>query len=122
MAWTYSGNPAASDRDWIRFTLQDTTPPGLLQDEEIDAILTEHGGDKHMAAAALADALAMRFAMQASYSVEGLREELSQRAQIYASMAQRLRQRASLRRAVPVSTADNTRPPAFRLGLHDYTG
>lgn len=41
MSWSYSGNPASSDRDMVRFRIGDTiaaTP--LLTNEEIDALLT----------------------------------------------------------------------------------
>ncbi len=42
MAFTYSGNPADSDKDTVRFFLQDTTEPGeFLQDEEIEYLLTQ---------------------------------------------------------------------------------
>lgn len=36
MSWTYSGNPASSDQDAVRFQVQDTDPASpLVQDEEI---------------------------------------------------------------------------------------
>lgn len=41
--WSYSGNPASSEKDKYRFLLSDTdsTSP-ILSDEEISYILTEH--------------------------------------------------------------------------------
>ncbi|HUT62194.1 MAG TPA: hypothetical protein VNA25_30510 [Phycisphaerae bacterium] len=44
MSHSYSGNPAASDLDWIRFTIQDTGPaysgePWYIHDSEISGIL-----------------------------------------------------------------------------------
>jgi len=40
-----------TDRDWLRLTIGDTaTASALLQDEEIDAVLTEEA-NKHLAAA-----------------------------------------------------------------------
>ena len=37
MTWSYSGDPASSDRDAIRFYIGDTdTTLQLLQDEDID--------------------------------------------------------------------------------------
>lgn len=121
MAFTYGGNPGASDKDWIRFRLQDTTPPGLFQDEEIAAVLAETG-DKRLAAVELAEAIARRFALQASYAVEGLREELTQRAELYTRIAADLRQKVTRSKALPVSTADASLPPAFRRGLHEIGG
>ena len=40
MTWTYSGNPATSIRDQVRFWYQDTDPENeILQDEELDYLL-----------------------------------------------------------------------------------
>lgn len=49
--YSYSGNPAASDKDWIRFRSADTDVSGGsasadFSDEEIAAILAEHAGDR----------------------------------------------------------------------------
>ncbi len=42
MAFSYSGNPADSDKDSVRFLLQDTTEPGeFLQDEEINFLVAQ---------------------------------------------------------------------------------
>lgn len=117
MAWTYSGNPLASDRDWVRFQIQDTEQADpLFSDEEIDAVLAETG-NRLLAAAKLAEVAARRFARQATYSIEGMREDLSERARVYAEMAARLRAQAA-RGAVPVFTG-NAGGPVIRRGVHD---
>jgi hypothetical protein len=42
MAWTYSGNPADSDRDRLRFETGDTdTNSQLLQDAELDFVIAQ---------------------------------------------------------------------------------
>lgn len=52
--YNYSGNPATSDTDWIRFKLAETDVSGgadstNFSDEEIQTILTEHAGDRWQA-------------------------------------------------------------------------
>lgn len=42
MAWSYTGNPASSDRDRVRFWIRDTNSKDpLLRDEEIDFLIAE---------------------------------------------------------------------------------
>lgn len=64
MAWTYSGNPASSDRDKIRFLIGDVaSTPQSLSDEELQYLISEAPEPKaEMAAAEAADLWADRFA------------------------------------------------------------
>lgn len=42
MAWSYSGNPASSVKDWIRFRLGDKKEtPQSLSDEEMEYLITQ---------------------------------------------------------------------------------
>lgn len=51
---TFSYSPFATDRDRIRFHLGDTDAPAAkFSDEEIDAVLSEKGGDYKLAVLAL---------------------------------------------------------------------
>lgn len=70
MAWTYSGNPASSDRNAVRFLSGDTiqTADVTLQDEEIDFLLSEWDGSVYDAAAASCEARAAEYANKASGS------------------------------------------------------
>jgi hypothetical protein len=69
MAWTYSGNPATSNRNAVRFLSGDTvqTADVTLQDEEIDYLLTEWE-NVYDAAAASCESRAARYANRASGS------------------------------------------------------
>jgi hypothetical protein len=69
MAWTYSGNPASSSRNAVRFLSGDTiqTADVTLQDAEIDFLLTEWG-NIYDAAAASCEARAAEYANKASGS------------------------------------------------------
>lgn len=68
MAFTYTGDPAGSSRDKVRFLIQDTisTNPHF-QDEEIAWLLSEWA-DVYDTAANAADILAGRYAHQSDYS------------------------------------------------------
>ena len=68
MTWTYSGNPATSTRDEVRFLIQDTdTNDQQLQNEEIDYLIAAYG-DPYGAAVAACSALLGRLASLSSES------------------------------------------------------
>lgn len=81
MAWTYSGNPGASNNDAVRFRLGDTdlTRP-LLSDEEIAYLLTSTSNSILQAAALGARQLAARFGRMPNVSIDGFNVD-------YAAMA-----------------------------------
>jgi hypothetical protein len=85
VSFTYSGNPASSALDQVRFWLQDTSPPGLLQDEEITFVLnSKANGNIPLAVAYCMLALAQRFAQEAySQSTGDISTNLQQRAQYW---------------------------------------
>lgn len=64
MAWSYSGNPASSDRDKARFLIGDVTQsPASITDEEFQYLISEAPEPKaEMAAAEAADLWADRLA------------------------------------------------------------
>jgi hypothetical protein len=94
MSWSYDITlPKAKDR--IRFLTGDTDEAeALFSDEEIEAVLSQTN-DETAAALQLARALAARFSRRADASIAGVRENLSQLAGHYWTLADRLeRQRA----------------------------
>lgn len=64
MAFTYSGNPADSDRDYVRFWVDHDTSEQKLTDAEIDAIVAEEA-TKYEAAAVCAENIAGSYSMGA---------------------------------------------------------
>ena len=67
MAWNYTGNPASSNMDAVRFLIHDTDPGDQkLQDEEINWLLTEEGQNVYRAAAMACMRLAAIYANMAS--------------------------------------------------------
>ena len=69
MAWTYSGDPAGSTSDAVRFLIGDTdTTNQLLLDAEITYLLAQWDNSPYVAAAHGCDSLAAKFAAKSDYS------------------------------------------------------
>jgi hypothetical protein len=108
LTWSYSGNPAASDLDAVRFYVGDTnTSRQLLQDEEVNFTIAEHG-NLRMAAAVCADALAALFAREADQRVGDISKSLSQVSKAFERLATKLRKEAGKRAGVsfPATSID----------------
>lgn len=96
MVWTYSGDPAANEKDAVRFLIGDTDPDDqLLQDEEI-LYLVERMKTTEGAAAEAAYSLAAKFSRLSDKSVGDLSLSLSQKAAAFLALADKLRRRASI--------------------------
>lgn len=89
MTTTYSGDPASSSKDAVRFWISDRAAPWQLTDEEINYTLTQYP-NALLAAAAIANELAMKWALYVDKSVGDLRLSYSQRAKLYADLATKL--------------------------------
>ncbi len=131
MTWTYSGNPAGSALDKVRFLCGDTNLDWqLLQDEEINYILAIYT-DTTLAAAEACDAIAAKLSRDVDTTNLELSVRASQRAEAYVRRANELR--AKVGRAATIfvggrspsdkdSAAEDTSrtQPAFKIGMHDY--
>lgn len=113
MSWSYSGNPATTSKDKVRFLVGDTiTADQLVQDEEITAMLVDQPNTK-LCGAIIAEAIAARFSRLADTSVGKTSVSYSQRAEAYLALAAKLRKQSkseALYRAMPyaggISVAD----------------
>lgn len=96
MATTYSGDPATSEKDAVRFLLQDTDMgEPLVTDEEIAYAISRWFpiyGTLEYVASTVADVIASRYAREASYSADGVSISLGPVAQQYRDLAASLRQ------------------------------
>lgn len=120
MTFTYTGDPAGSSRDKVRFLLQDTSATHHhLTDEEIAWLLTEWA-DVYDAATAGAETIAASYAHKADYTKSvgdlSLTENYSNQSARFVELANRLRVNRSRRYPVTwvanaealKSTADRT--------------
>jgi hypothetical protein len=137
MAGTYTYDvPGATDKDTIRFLLQDTDPHGagewLVTDEEIQwayetwfPLYNSHS----YVAATLADTIAARYAREASYSADGVSVSLGPVGDQYRALAASLRAQDDALHvggfpdvgglAPDEQLEPGTKPFAFGKGLHD---
>ena len=112
MTWTYTGNPASSAKDAIRFLVGDTdTTDQLLSDEEIAWVNTEASGTPtgttaiYDAAAQCALTIATKLGREADKSIGDLSVSLSQRAAAFRAAASDLKAMAARHTAVPTPYA-----------------
>lgn len=97
MTVTYSGNPADSDLDEIRFLTGDTnvtpTTNAILQDEEHQFLIDEAGSVAYGAPRA-ATSMAAKFARFVNVRTGAVSKNLSDQMQHFLDLAKRLQQRA----------------------------
>ena len=120
MAWSYSGNPALSRKDEVRFLIGDTNSDSdeqMLTDEEIEYSLTlypissdtstiiDHTRQPHMAALVCAEAIWSYFQRQADERLPPVTFEYAARAKNY-----------------KIKVDDLRRVVAMRGGLQPYVG
>lgn len=95
---SYSGDPANSGVDAVRFWAQDTGTTGLLNDEEIEYLITFSGLDPVSSpldiAALAADRIAAKYAGEVSISADGVSYSGDQLYLKYVTLAKELRQSA----------------------------
>ena len=88
MSWSYSGNPATSDLDALRFMLKDTIEEDpLLQNEEIQFILDNYKGQNARLAVGFRQCAATLARKPIKRSLGPQSEDNSKRLQFYEDMA-----------------------------------
>ncbi len=97
MAWTYNTSVLNTDpMTQVRFLVGDTdTTDQLVQDEEINFILTQEAGT-YRSAAQVCIGIAAKFGRQAQRTVGSLSISANQKHEQYKALAQDLRRRANL--------------------------
>lgn len=137
MSWNYSGDPADSSRDAVRFLCGQTSTgdPITLEDEEIAYAIAQTDGT-YLAAALCCETLAARYRtiQPTAETIGDLSVTWGDRAKQLDAQAKALRHRSAIRAATPFlggqSETDqearqedgDLRQPAFRPGRFDYPG
>lgn len=132
MSWSYSGNPAASMLDKVRFLIGDTDiTDQQFSNEEINAILADNGNEPYVTAIVLIEGLIARFSRYITKSVGDLSISYGDHVSQYQSLLGDLRRRSTLQLCKPyaggisiadknVDEADDDRvSPYFTVGMHD---
>ena len=91
MAFTYDGNPGASERDFIRFTIGDTKEAtAVLQDAEIEYIIDTYPGKVSKQLAVAFRQCATHYGAQATKKALGPQsEDATKRLEYFTSMAEK---------------------------------
>lgn len=98
MSWSYSGDPATSALDALRFLIQDTdTTAQLLSNEELSYLLSEENDSVYAAAIRAALQLGARLGRKGSIKVGDLAIDYTQQAKWYNDLAAQLRRERILR-------------------------
>jgi len=120
MAWTYSGDPTASNKDAVRFEIGDTdTNDQLLTDEEIVYALSVESRI-YGAAARCCEALARKFARQADFTLGPQHVAASQRSEAFARLGRDLKSRIASSAPPYMGGPEDVDGPAFKRDLMSY--
>lgn len=133
MAWTYSLDPATSDRDEIRFLIGDTEAGlELLQDAEIDYLINKWADvfDSNIWTASIAASIiANKFAGIVSVTADGVSVNTADLSTRYAETAMRLRDQYkndSVGGGIDIANLmydaeldESIKPLLFGIGMHD---
>ena len=113
---SYSGDPSASDLDWVRFTIQDTGPnfsgePWYWADSEINGVIAVEG-TALLAAIAILYAWARRIAHSPNFRIGRFSEDWDEAAKTMNAKADELKEQAQVgvtgAYAGAISEADKT--------------
>ncbi len=134
MSWTYTGNPASSTRDAVRYLAGQTSSgdPVLALDAEVDFAISQTA-NKYSAAVMVVEGLLQRYAGTdpTSLTVGNLSETYGDRSARLTATLMNLRRQAQMRGIVPVAggvleadrvsrEADTSlRVSVFALGMDD---
>ena len=100
MSWTYSGDPATSPLDEVRFWTQDVVPTRpLLSDEEINFLITkwyEPTNSLLIVSSVACEVIAAKVTPETNVSADGVSVSVGDLQQRYITLAQRLRDQAKM--------------------------
>lgn len=102
MSWEYSGNPAASAKDAVRFLVGDTdNSDPLLQDQEIIWLLGMYNQAPINTAIRACEAIMTKFARMANETVGQVKIDFNQKYKAYQEMRAELQRRLATEDATP---------------------
>lgn len=115
--WTYSGNPASSNRDECRFLIGDTNEHApIMQDEEIDYLISEAGGNEDKLRYELFRHAATIFARDIKRSLGPQTEDPTERLKFFTEQANMYKARLT---KSGLSLPSYAYPQVFRKGMQN---
>lgn len=116
MSWSYSGDPANSQLDELRFTIGDTSiSEQIMQDEELEYLITQYGTNRNALLYQVFVRTATLFARDIKRSLGPQSEDPTERLRFFKSQADFYKAKvASAGLSLPVYAY----PKTFRKGMH----
>lgn len=116
MSWSYSGKPANSQLDEMRFILGDTNmSEPVMQDEELEYLITEYGANRNLLLYQSFMRMAALFARDIKRSLGPQSEDPTERLKFFKDQANQYKAKLSI---AGISVPAYQHPKAFRKGLH----
>lgn len=120
MTWTYSGNPANSEKDLYRFLVGDVNPnEPILQDEEIEYVIGAYKS-QNVRLYHLFSACALFFARRIKRKVGPIEEDPYERQRYFEEKAAKYRMLSGLSMSSGFSKPPGK--PIFKIGMDDNRG
>lgn len=117
MSWSYSGNPADSERDECRFLIGDTIEDEpIMQDEEIDYLIGAHGTDRNQLLYQLFSRAATLFARDIKRSLGPQSEDPTERLKYFRDTATQYK---AMTASNGLSLPTYAYPKVFRKGMQN---
>lgn len=117
MSWTYSGNPQGSQLDECRFLIGDTNKAEpIMQDEEIQYIISEIGEDRNKLLYELFTRAATLFARDIKRSLGPQSEDPTERLKFFKSQADMYKAKLT---SAGISLPKYAYPKIFRKGMQN---
>ena len=118
MTWSYSGDPAASDLDAVRYIIGDTSEDmSLLTDEEIKYELSKNE-DVNLVSLACLDKIIAALAKEVSYTIGPEKVTAGDKYKQYLAVRDKLQKDLLDSSAVPLAAIPDS-PSCFDVGMHD---
>jgi hypothetical protein len=116
MSWNYSGNPASSPKDELRFIIGDTNQAEpIMQDEELDYLIAEYGANRNLLLYNTFVRTATLFARDIKRSLGPQSEDPTERLKFFKEQANAYKSKLAI---AGISVPTYQYPKAFRKGLH----
>lgn len=116
MSWNYSGNPASSPVDELRFVIGDTnSAEPIMQDEELQYLITEYGKNRNMLMYQAFVRTATLFARDIKRSLGPQSEDPTERLKFYRDQANDYKAKLNV---AGISVPTFNYPKVFHKGMH----
>jgi acetyl esterase/lipase len=116
MSWSYSGNPASSEMDELRFIIGDTNiSEPIMQDEELEYLITKYGSNRNLLMYQAFTRAATLFARDIKRSLGPQSEDPTERLKYFRDQANAYKAKLAI---AGISVPVYNYPKVFHKGMH----